>query len=181
MVLTLPTATLVTGLLFLLWGGLTLANPPLWRRGQQGFPRSMAAAYLTMGLAGAWFMFRIWHLSPADFGQYRNVFLLVFGLAWLGSFVYLRDFLSVRGAAGLVLLAGWEVLKSAYGHYEHPQRLVLVTTVYVLAVVALYFGALPYRLRDLFAWLYEQPRRARALGAGAAALGLALVGIAFTY
>jgi hypothetical protein len=97
------------------------------------------------------------------------------------AFFYLPDFLAVRGLAVLVLLGAWPLLMSAYGEYAVPQRLFMVTVVYVGVAIALYLGAVPYRLRDFFQWLFGRPGRARALGGVLAGYGALLTVVAFTY
>jgi hypothetical protein len=65
--------------------------------------------------------------------------------------------------------------------YQHPQRLLMVTEVYVGLSLALYLAAAPYRLRDFFGWLFQQPIRPRLVGSALLASGLATVATAFTY
>jgi hypothetical protein len=65
--------------------------------------------------------------------------------------------------------------------YHHPQRLLMVTGVYLALSLALYLAAAPYRLRDFFAWLFLRPARPRFLGAVLLTYGLATSAAAFTY
>ena len=65
--------------------------------------------------------------------------------------------------------------------YEHPQRLLLVTPVYLLIAAAIWLGVQPYRLRDFFNWLFLRPGRSRGLGGALLAYGLVLAAAAFTY
>jgi hypothetical protein len=80
-----------------------------------------------------------------------------------------------------MLVAAAPLLAAAYMEYDRPQRLFMVTLVYLGIALAIWLGAQPWRLRDFFLWLYARPGRSRAIGAGLAVYGLLLSGIAFTY
>ena len=66
-------------------------------------------------------------------------------------------------------------------HYDRPQRLCMVSIVYLGITLALWLGAQPYRLRDFFDWLFSRPGRSRGVGGFLAAYGLLLCGIALSY
>ena len=57
-------------------------------------------AYMLFGLGALWFLYRIWHLSEADFGAYRKQLFVFFALVAIGSFIYVPDFLAVRAGKG---------------------------------------------------------------------------------
>jgi hypothetical protein len=183
MTLSLFTSTVLAALVLLLLGGLYLWSGELWKRAVCGFGRSIPAAWVTMGLGGGWFLWKIWNLSQADFGDYRMQLFLFFGVVILGSFWVVRDFLAVRGAAILSLLLALEGLKSAFGWYELPQRLWLVSLLYLLILLALFLGTVPFYWRNWHAWLYaaDRPVRARILGAVLTGYGLILLVTAFSY
>jgi hypothetical protein len=91
------------------------------------------------------------------------------------------DFLAVRGLAVLMLLGAMPLLDAAYMEYDHPQRLFMVSAVYVGIALAIYLGASPFRLRDFFEWLFQRPMRGRILGGVLAGYGVLLAVVAFTY
>ena len=97
------------------------------------------------------------------------------------SFKCVPDFLAVRGLCVIVLMGAMPLLDAAYMEYDRPQRLLMVTAVYVALGLAIWLGAQPYRLRDFFSWLFARPGRARTVGTGLAVYGLVLCGAAFTY
>jgi hypothetical protein len=179
--MSLTLATLLPGLFFLVLGLLFLIDHAAITTSFKRLPRSQSAAVLFFGAGAAWFLYRIWHLSEADFGQYRTQLFVFFAVVALAAFRYVPDFLAVRGMAVLVLLAATPLLHAGYMEYEQPQRLFMVTAVFVAVALAIYLGASPFRLRDFFDWLYRRPSRARILGAGLAAYGVLLSVVAFTY
>jgi len=184
MTLSLFTYTLLTALIFFVLGLLFLFGRPGWREAVCRFPRSDLAAYLTMGIGGGWFLYTISQLSPADelFGPAtRSVLLVVFGITWIGSFFVVKDFLAVRGLAVLVLMCAATGLAKAFGEYEIPARLLLVSVLYVLIVIAIYLGVSPFRWRDFFNWLFADNRRNRLMGSVFTLCGILLAGAAFAY
>ena len=178
--MTLFQATLFTGLFLTAFGAHFLWHGVRSAPSVQAFPRSRTAAYILLGSAAAWFLYKVTQLGPADFGQYKNLLFLVFLVTAVGSFIFVPDFLAVRGLAALILLTAGALLDAAY--MELPTaRLFLVSFVYLGIVVALILGANPYKLRDFFEWLYRQDLRPRIFGGLFAAYGLLLLGVALTY
>ncbi|MEM7791294.1 MAG: hypothetical protein AAF546_07825 [Verrucomicrobiota bacterium] len=178
--MSLTQATLFTGIFLLLFGGHFLWHGINSAKSAKAFPRSQMAAYILMGTATAWFLYKVLQLGPADFGQYKNLLFILFLGTALGSFFFVPDFLAVRGLAALMLLTAGALLDAAY--MQAPQsRLFLVSFVYFGIVIALILGASPYKLRDFLTWLYENSSRPRAFGAIFAAYGLLLVAVSFTY
>ncbi len=179
--MSLTTATLIPGLFLLVLGVLFLLNNSAVVATAKSLPRSQRGALVFFGLGAAWFLYRIWHLSPADFGQFRTLIFVFFAAVALLSFKLVPDFLAVRGLAVLTLLGAGPLLHAAYMEYDQPQRLFMVSVVYLAVALAIYLGASPFRLRDFFEWLFRVPGRARLLGGALAAYGLLLAGVAFTY
>lgn len=178
--MTLFQATLFTGLFLIAFGGHFLWHGVRSAPKVQAFPRSKVAAYVLMGIASAWFLYKVLQLGPADFGQYKKLLFVLFLGTAIGSFIYVPDFLAVRGLAALILLTAASLLDAAY--MQLPQaRLFLVSFVYFAIIVALLIGASPYKLRDFLGWLYRKPARPRIFGALFAAYGTLLTVIAFTY
>ncbi|HRE80731.1 MAG TPA: hypothetical protein PLN52_06765 [Opitutaceae bacterium] len=179
--MSLTLATLLPGLVLLVLGVLFLIGNSAIVSAFKAMPRSKAATVIFFGGATAWFLLNLSTLSEADFGEYRRILMIAFALIALGAFVYVPDFLAVRGLAALMLLAAMPLLDAAYMEYDHPQRLFMVSAVFLGIAAAIYLGASPYRLRDFFGWLFTTPTRARALGGFLAGYGLLLAVVAFTY
>jgi hypothetical protein len=179
--MTLFTATLLTALVLLGKGVALLLNPPGLEAKLKALPRSAVVSYITLGIGGAWFLWKIAHLPEADFGNYSNWLLMLFGVVIVGSFLWVKDFLAIRGAAILMLLIANEWLKLAFAQYDVPQRLLLVSFVYFCIILAIFVGTVPFRVRDFLNWLFAANSRVRILGIGLVVYGLVLLVTAFTY
>lgn len=172
--------TFLTGLLLVAAGVLLLGRVNAAAAIARAFPRSEIASYITMGAASVWFLYRVLQLGEADFGAYRMYLFAGFATVAVLSFVYVKDFLAVRGLAILILLAAWVLLTPAYLQ-EPATRLFLVGLVYLAIVIALYLGVSPFRLRDFFKWLFATELRPRVLGGVLLGYGILLNVVAFTY
>ncbi len=174
-------ATLITGIFLVALGlALALANAQAGAA-LKAIPRSSSAAVIFFGGGSIWFLANVWNLSPADFGDFHLPLFVAFGLIAVLAFRLVPDFLAVRGVCLLALLAAMPLLDAAYMRYEHPQRLFLVTFVYISIVLSIWFAVQPWRVRDFIAWLLARPGRGRGLGGLLAAYGLLLCALAFTY
>jgi hypothetical protein len=174
-------ATLLPGLVLAALGGALLSGNTLVSSSLKSFPRSANATVVFFGAASLWFLYRVWNLSPADFGEYRMPLFFGFALVAALSYWCVPDFLAVRGLAALVLLAASPLLDAAYMEWSHPQRLFLVSFVFVCIALAIWLGASPYRLRDCFEWLFRTSGRPRAVGSALLGYGVLLIAVAFTY
>lgn len=176
-------ATLLPGLFLVLLGGLLLWNSPFVGSAARTLPRSSRGALLFFGLGAAWFIWRVSKLGESDliFFQTPQPVMIAFGVLAVLAFIYAPDFLAVRGLCVLMLLVAEPLLYAAYMEYSHPQRLLMVTAVYLGLALAIYLAAAPFRLRDFFDWLFRQPSRPRLIGGILVAYGLATAAAAFTY
>ncbi|MBI3886807.1 MAG: hypothetical protein HY302_13915 [Opitutae bacterium] len=176
-------ATLLPGLFLALLGGLLVWGDPRVSSTARALPRSKRAAQLFFGAGALWFLWRLTKLGEADliFFQTPTYVVVSFGVLALLAFFYTPDFLAVRGLCVLMLLAAEPLLYAAYMEFAHPQRLLMVGAVYAGLSAALYFAAVPYRLRDFLEWLFLRPGRARMAGWILLSYGLATATAAFTY
>lgn len=97
------------------------------------------------------------------------------------AFYYVPDFLAVRGAAILMLLAATPLLDSGFLIFHPAQICLYKIAIFIGIALAIYLGAVPYRLRDFFQWLFATGGRPRALGTALLAYGILLGVVAFTY
>ena len=160
----LLTLTLFTGIILFVAGILFLVRNQKLTQKIQDFPRSKILSIIFMSTGCAWFLYRhVFQLSEADFGDYKLIISLVTLFIFFSSFIFTSDFLAVRGLSIVILLYAREVLDAAFLQ-EPTSRLVHVSVIYLFIILALYFGAWPYRMRDSLNYLFEKPRRASVLG-----------------
>jgi len=174
-------ATLIPGIFLLVLGLPLLLGNAGAIMALRSLPRSSSAAKVLFGGAAVWFLYNTWNLSPADLGDYHVLLFLGFGIIAVLAFKCIPDFLAVRGACVLVLLAAGPLLGAAYMEYGHPPRLFMVTFVYICIALAIWGAAQPWRARDFLNWLFARPERTRGFGGLVAAYGLLLCAVAFTY
>lgn len=164
MIPSLFTFTLLAAIVLIAAGIPFLALAAKTEKVMRAFPRDRMTGIVTMLLGGGWFLWKISQLGQSDFGDYKNILLLLFAATLFGSIFYVRDFLAVRGVAILILLSANTGLKSAFGLYETPSRLILVTILYLFIVLALWYGIMPFKMRDTVNWLYRSTVRAKIMG-----------------
>ena len=179
--MTLTIATLIPSIILVLLGALFLTGNSAIIATFKAFPRSKTAAGFLFGAGALWFLYNVWHLSEADFGEYRTGLFIGFAIVAALSFVYVPDFLAVRGACVLMLLTAMPLLDAGYMVYNLPQIRLYKIAVYLGIALALYFGASPFRLRDFFQWVFATKGRPRAVGGAMLVYGLVLAVVAFTY
>jgi hypothetical protein len=179
--MSLSIATLIPGLLLLALGVPLLLAGRGVEAALKALPRSPAGAYLFFGSAAVWFLYNIWHLSAADFGDYRVPLFFAFAAIAALAFKCIPDFLAVRGLCVLALLGAWPVLMAGYMVWDYGRIYFLKVLVYLCIVLAIWLGTQPWRLRDFIEWLFARPGRARGFGGLLAGYGLLLAVIAFTY
>ena len=181
MELTLFQSTLLAGLLFIALGALFVSTSKPVTILVKSFPRSRLAAYVTMGLGGAWTLWEVANLGEANYGEYRQYIFVAFAIIGLLAFKYAPDFLSVRGGCILYLLLANLILGGAFGRYEEPLRLFMVAPIYVGIAVSLYLGYSPFRMRDFLSWLFATDGRPRKLGLPFLIYGGFVSALAFAY
>ncbi len=179
--MSLTLATLVPALVLTLLGALFLVSNSAIVAMFKAFPRSKTAAGIFFGAGAIWFLYGVGHLSEADFGEYRTGLLIGFSIVAALAFYYVPDFLAVRGACVLMLMAALPLLEAGFLIYHPAQICLYKIAIYLGIVAALYLGSAPYRLRDFFQWLFSTTQRPRVLGGALLTYGLVLVVVAFTY
>jgi hypothetical protein len=179
--MSLLAATLLPGILLIALGiPLALTHSGV-AAALKAFPRSKTATWALFGSGAAWFLYNVWNLSAADFGEYHVLLFAGFAIIAILAFRCVPDFLAVRGLCVLVLMWATPLRDAAYMEYDKPARLFMVSFLYLCIALAIWLGAQPWRMRDLLEWLFARPGRARGLGGFLAAYGLLLCVIALTY
>lgn len=179
--MSLTAATLIPGIILILLGVPLLLGSSGMIAALRSFPRSQSCTYVFFGAGSIWFLILIAHLSSADFGDYKNILMIVFALIAILSFKSVPDFLAVRGLSILVLLGCYSLLFAHYLHFDHKlafwsKNLVL----YAAISLAIWLGAQPWRMRDFLEWLFARRERTRTVGGLIAGCGLFLAAVAFT-
>ena len=156
-----------------------LMNPAGFREAVRKFPRSEPWGWALMLLGTAWFLWNLQNERISDFEAFKPYMLVGFGAVGLGTCVFVRDFLAVRGLAiVLLLLAKLMVDTARWAHTEW--RLVIVTWAYGLVVAGMWFTISPWRLRDLIDWATRTDRRVRVGSGLRLAFGLFVVILGLT-
>jgi len=181
MIPSLFTSTILAAIVFLLVGLPFLFSPAKLEPVARAYPRHRLTGVITMLIGGGWFLWKISQLGQADLGDYKNLLLILFAAVLVGSIFYVRDFLAVRGVAIIALLASNTGLKAAFGLYDIPERLFLVSVIYVCIVAGLIYGTIPYKGRDTVNWLYAKPLRVRITASLFTLVGIGLLISALTY
>jgi hypothetical protein len=113
-----------------------------------------------VGLATIWFLWNLHLEEISDFAAYKKWMFVGFAAVGLGTCIFVRDFLAVRGLAVLLLLLAKLMVDTARW-METEWRLVIVTWAYVWVVAGMWFTVSPWRLRDLLHWSTETDGRVR--------------------
>ena len=177
--ISLSTLSLILGALTLgggIWG-ITAREQAL--EFVKGFPRNDNVGYFLILSAMVWFLLILKGESMSDFERYRmhfNVFILITGI---GSCIYLKDFLAVRGSAVVMILLAKLIVDTARWH-ESDWRLVLVTMAYLMVVVGMWLTASPWRMRDWIEYLTANEGRFKKVCIARAALGVLLLVLGVT-
>lgn len=167
--------TITISLFLFAIGGLLFLFPEEINRKLYTFMLSAKAAFFVFGLATVWFLYSVYSLGAADFGEHKSLLFLLFSLVAVGSFFFVKEFLAIRGIAILGLLLSGELLAliELRGGIE---KLLLATLIYCAIVCSLYFGVTPYRLRDFADWLFLRKLRYGMLSVFFTGYAIALIG-----
>lgn len=110
--------------------------------------RSNTLGLMVFIAACIWFLLKIADLGEADFGQYKQWLLLLFGFAFTGCCIYWKDFLVVRGIAMLALMSIQKLLDIGYMSEAlvHP---FVSLFFYIWIIIFMYIGVYPYCMRNV--------------------------------
>jgi hypothetical protein len=173
--------TVTTAFLMGVMGLFICSKPKIVLGSISGLIRSKKAAIFFLVVGLIWFLYEhVQNLGEADFGDYKYIIGFIAAGVAISSYFFISDFLSVRAFCILVLLYSREVLDSAF--VQDPQtRLFLVSVIYCIIILSLYFGAWPYRARDLIKWFYSNIKRTIILGAILVIYSVLLFVVSFSY
>ena len=126
--LKLSTLAIILGLFVAVLNAFGVFKPKAFAEAARKFPRYTPAGYVLTLLGTLWFLYYLRQESVADFANMKKYFYLIFGGVGIGSCLFVRDFLPVRGLAVLLLLLAklmvdtarweetdWRIVMSAWG------------------------------------------------------------------
>ena len=177
--LNLSTVAAGVGLLYALPHVYGLLKPAPFAAAIRKFPRSMPIGWvLTLG-ATAWFLYYVSLETVADFASMKRFLYLLFGAVGLGTCLFVRDFLAVRGLAVTMLLCA-KLITDTARVVDTDWRLVLVTLAYVWVFAGMWLTISPWRLRDLIEWGTASEGRTRLFSGLRLGFGVFLLLLAVT-
>ncbi|HEY5915208.1 MAG TPA: hypothetical protein VJA21_31835 [Verrucomicrobiae bacterium] len=181
MTLNLSILTIVLGLGLALPQLYGLLKPVECGAALRRFPRSMPWGYALMLLGTVWFLYNLSQESIADFATYKNVLFAGFAAVGIGSCVFVRDFLAVRGLAVLLLLLAKLMVDTGRPQLAQTHWVLLIQGwAYVLVIAGMWFTISPWRLRNLLEWDTANESRFKKACGLRLAFGLLVAGLGMT-
>ena len=183
--------SMLIGAFLVILSGYTLSKPVAVGQALRGFPRANTPGYVLMLAATAWFLWNIKIEDMADYREIKHWFYYGFGAVGIGSCIFLRDFLAVRGLAVFMLLLA-KLMLDTQRHYMlatpveqmSEWRLVFAVWAYLIILVSMWWVVSPWRMRDMIDWMLSKPGRFEAkcwfrlvFGIVLIALGLMVFGV----
>jgi hypothetical protein len=177
--LKLSTLSVIMGLVVALPSLFGLLKPRAFADAARKFPRYTPAGYVLMALATVWFLYYVSQETVSDFASMKKVFFLLFGAVGIGSCLFVKDFLPVRGLAVLFLLAAKLMVDTARWE-DTDWRLVISTWAYALVLAGMWFTISPWRLRDILNWSVATESRTRLTNGIRLAFGVFVILLGLT-
>lgn len=178
---TLSTLAVTLGLLYALPHVYGVIKPGAFGAAMRRFPRYTPIGYVLVLTATVWFLYYLSLESVSDFTSFKPVLYALFAAVGVGTCLFVRDFLPVRGLAALLLLTGKLMADTGRPHLgETPWVLVIQGMAYVWVIVGMWLTISPWRLRDAINWATANERRTRLLSGLRLMFGIFLVVLGLT-
>jgi len=177
--LTLSTLAIGLGLGYVLLHLFGLLKPAAFGAALRKFPRYTPIGFLFTLLATGWFLYYVSLETVSDFANIKTALYFFFGAVGIGTCLYVRDYLPVRGLAVILLLLA-KVTTDKARVVETDWRLVMVTWAYVWVFLGMWFTISPWRLRDLIDWATASEQRTRVLSGVRIVFGLIVLALGLT-
>jgi hypothetical protein len=177
--LKLSTLAVVLGLIVALPSLLGLLKPKAFAEAARKFPRYTPVGYALVLLGTVWFLYYVQQENVSDFASMKNKFYYVFGAVGLGTCIFVRDFLPVRGLAVVFLLMAKLMVDTARWQ-PTDWRLVICFWAYALVLAGMWFTISPWRLRDIINWSVATESRTRLTSGVRVAFGVFVVVLGLT-
>ncbi len=179
MTVKLSTLSICLGLAAALFNLFGVLKPGEFAAALRKFPRSPPWGYLLTLGGAAWFIWNVSRESLADFEMIKPYLFALFIAVAVGSCLFVKDFLAVRGLAIVLLLLG-KLMVDSERWAATQWRLVIAIWAYLLVIAGIWFTVSPWRLRDLIYWGTANPSRTRMFSGVRAAFGLFVAVLGFT-
>tara|TARA_Y100000780_G_scaffold145617_1_gene131367 strand:- start:643 stop:1335 length:693 start_codon:yes stop_codon:yes gene_type:complete len=183
----LANLSIVLGVFWVAVAGYTLAKPVDVGQALRAFPRANAPGYVLMLAATAWFLWNIKIEDMADYREIKHWFYIGFGAVGVGSCIFLRDFLAVRGLAVFMLLLAKLMLDTQRDYmlaapeaHMSEWRLVFTVWAYAIIFMCMWWVISPWRMRDMIEWMLAKPGRLAAKGWFRLGFGILLIALGLT-
>ncbi len=135
-----------------------LMNPKQFATTARKFPRSVPLGWALMVLGTVWFLYNVNAEAASDFATYKDKMMIFFAAIGLGTCIFVKDFLAVRGLAVVFLLLAKLMVDTARW-VDTDWRLLIVVWAYVLVIAGMWFTVSPWRFRDLINWATADEKR----------------------
>lgn len=175
----LSTLAVVLGGAFALFHVYPILKPGPFAAALRRFPRSLPWGYGLMALGTLWFLWNLQQENISDFAAYKPVMLIGFGLVGLGTCLYVKDFLAVRGLAIVLLLLAHITLQTQRWA-DTAWKNVMTLWAYEWVIIGIWLTVSPWRLRDWIDWATRTEGRLRGISILRFALGLFIVVLGLT-
>ncbi len=179
MAITLSTLAITLGALVAVLNLYGVLKPAAFAAAARKFPRSEAIGWVLTLAGTAWFIFNLSQENISDFTSLKPYLFMLFAAVGLGTCLFVRDFLAVRGLAVVLLLLAKLMVDTARWH-DTEWRLVIVIWAYVLVIAGMWFTISPWRLRDLIDRCTASENRTRIFSGLRVAFGLFVVALGLT-
>jgi hypothetical protein len=157
-----------------------VAKPDSYAAAVRKFPRSTSWGVALMLIATVWFVWNVSQESIADFAAYKSYLLLGFAAVGIGSMIFVRDFLAVRGLAVVILLLAKLMVDVGRPHLPDTAWVLIIQVwAYVLVIAGMWLTISPWRLRDVIEWNTANQARTRKTSAARLAFGLFVAALGF--
>ena len=177
--LKLSTLSVLLGLVVGLPSVFGLLKPKSFAEAARKFPRYTPAGYFLILLGTLWFLYYLKLESVSDFANLKKYFYFLFSAVGLGTCLFVRDFLPVRGLAIVMMLLAKLMVDTARW-VDSDWRLVISAWAYALIVAGIWFTVSPWRLRDLLNWSVATEARTRLTSGARVAFGLFVIVLGLT-
>jgi hypothetical protein len=177
----LSTLAILLGLLVAALNLPGVLKPASFAAAAQKFPRNTPVGYPLMLLATGWFLYYLSIEAVSDFTSFKPLLYALFAGVGIGTCIFVRDFLPVRGLAAVLLVLAKLMVDTGREHIgESPWVDLWQAWAYVLAIAGMWFTISPWRLRDMINWATANVSRTRALSTVRLAFGLLFVVLGLT-